>query len=276
MCTSKVKVQCLKQQRRDRRRGLGPLSGLTVQHTTQLRYKAALKVFFAYLDRHHVMLPRLRDGVDSLACDFLEHIWPEGEPKSLAANTLAALQNAQPSLKGHLPHAWRLLHAWNKFEEPSKAAPLPEGILHALVGWALQHVAFAFACSLLLGFYGLLRTGEIFLIQSKHIHISRSRQSMVLSLPTTKMGVRKGHAESVTIRHWDTCKKLELWQRRVSSSAFLVDTSSSSWRRRFCAGLAGLQLSSWSFAPYSLSVPKHRHSLSLRTLGIEADSFRIC
>ena len=64
--------------------------------------------------------------MDGLLCDYLEHLWSAGEGKGLASDTLAALQDSSPKLRGAIPGAWRLLKTWHVNEIPCRAPPLPE------------------------------------------------------------------------------------------------------------------------------------------------------
>lgn len=73
---------------------------------------------------------------------------------------VAALQDAEPHLKGKLQVTWRLLKTWHVNEIPNRAPPMPETVLHAMLGWCLFHEHYAFCASLCLAFYGLLRTGD--------------------------------------------------------------------------------------------------------------------
>lgn len=60
-----------------------------------------------------------------------------------------------------MPATWRLLKAWSVHEIPSRALPLSEDALHTMVGRAVFRKQHRFALSLLVGYYGVLRTGEI-------------------------------------------------------------------------------------------------------------------
>lgn len=52
---------------------------------------------------------------------------------------MAALQHLQPSLRGHLAGAWRLLKTWAINEIPNRAPPIPEQVVRAMPGWAFSH-----------------------------------------------------------------------------------------------------------------------------------------
>lgn len=69
---------------------------------------------------------------------------------------MAALPDYMPKLKHNLPRSWRLMKTWTTHEVRTRAPPLSEPVLRAMVGWAYpEH--YTFALSLLVAFYGLLR-----------------------------------------------------------------------------------------------------------------------
>eukprot|EP00435_Cladocopium_sp_Y103_P046052 s66_g13.t1 len=91
--------------------------------------------FYSFLQLNKLDLPRERSQMDGLLCDYLEHLWAMGEGRALASDTLAALQDASPKLRGAIPGAWRLLKTWQVNEIPCRAPPLPERVLQALAGY---------------------------------------------------------------------------------------------------------------------------------------------
>ena len=100
----------------------------------------------------------------------MEYLWATGEGRALASDTVAALQDTEPHLKGHLQVTWRLLKTWRINEVPNRAPPLPAQALNAM--FALVFVAPALCLwpfSPFLGFYGLLRTGKLLAICNRHI-----------------------------------------------------------------------------------------------------------
>ena len=103
--TTKVMEGKSQQERKKVRNKLGSLKGLTVQPRTRQLYTECLNRFFDWMAGEGLVLPRL---VDALVSDYLEHLWASGEGRSVANNTLAALQDRDPSLKKKLPGSWRL------------------------------------------------------------------------------------------------------------------------------------------------------------------------
>eukprot|EP00438_Fugacium_kawagutii_P021703 Skav224769 [mRNA] locus=scaffold1604:630943:636934:- [translate_table: standard] len=208
-------------ERAQQRRRLGSLRSLTVQPATKARYNQAVDKFLAFLNLNKVTLPKNRDHLDALVCEYLEHLWATGAGRALASDSVAGLQDADAKLRGHLPGSWRLLKTWAINEIPNRAPPMPVHVLHALVGWALFHQHVTFAVSLILGFYGMLRTGEILGLRSHHLSTEDTHQRVVVSLGLTKGGKRQGAAESVVIGYdiaaLEELEELELLSRKCQA-----------------------------------------------------------
>ena len=89
-----------KQERIKVRKQLGSLKSLTVQPSTRKRYNNALNDFFAWLKEEHLEIPRKKEHMDGLVAEYLEWLWSSGEGKGKANDTVAALQDFDPKLKG--------------------------------------------------------------------------------------------------------------------------------------------------------------------------------
>jgi hypothetical protein len=240
-----------KEGRKKIREKLGTLKSLTVQDKTKARYKASLDDFFSYLRAEGLQLPTKREFMDDLISDYLEYLWAQGEGRAVGSTFLAALQDHDPKLKHNLPSSWRLMKTWTTHEVPCRAPPLSEPVLKALVGWAIMQQHETFALSLLVGFYGLLRTGELLAIQAWQIHMVSPTQPAVINLGLTKTGKRQGAAESVTLTEKNVLSKLWAWKNVVPPHTFLT-LKPHAWRDLFSEALKKLKLEQWKFRPYSL------------------------
>ena len=189
--------------------------------------------------------------MDNLVSDYLEHLWEQGEDRATASTFLAALQDFDPKLKNNLPGWWKLMKTWETHELPFRAPPMTEAVLSAMVGWAVLHQNETFGLSLLVGYYGLLRAGELLARQAWHIHMSSPSQPAVLNLGLTKAGKRQGAAESVTIAEKHVLSKLWGWKSRVPAHTFLT-LKPHAWRAMFVECLKKLKLERWELRPYSL------------------------
>lgn len=186
------------EERRKRRAALGSLKSLTVQDSTRNRYNKALERFWTFLREEDRRIPDQAHELDLLLCIYIEHLCVKASA-ARSSDTVAAVQDAQPDVRKRLPATWRLLKAWSVHEIPARAPPLSEEVLQTMVGYAMCHKHFQFAWSLLVGFYGLLRTGEILSLHGRSVAVDSVRGPAVISLGLTKGGQRLGAAESVTL-----------------------------------------------------------------------------
>lgn len=240
-----------KEQRQADRQKLGSLKSLTVSSKTRVRYERAREKFYGFLHENELQLPRKREQLDGLLSEYIEHLWSSGEGRALAADTIAGLQDMDPKVKGHLPASWRLLKTWGINEIPNRAPPLPEHAVLAMAGWAFFHQHFAFGISLLVAFYGMLRTGEVLNLTNADMFMTSIRSPAVLSLGMTKGGKRQGVAESCTLTPQVVLQWVWHWKKCNTPHAKLCQ-SSSSWRAMFSKCLTALNLDSFQFRPYSL------------------------
>eukprot|EP00435_Cladocopium_sp_Y103_P041108 s1479_g11.t1 len=207
--------------------------------------------FYAFLKQNNVVLPRERSQLDSLLCDYLEFLWSTGEGRALASDTLASLQDTSPKLRGSLPAAWRLLKTWHVHEIPCRAPPMPERVLKSLVGYFIFKHEPAMALSVLVGYYSMLRTGELLGVRNKHVTVDEHGRSAVISLGLTKGGKRTGAAESVTITVAEVIRRLVQWKKTTPPGSCLTP-SPHTWRKNFASALTALGLEKYEFRPYSL------------------------
>ena len=233
------------------RKELGSLRTLTVQPKTRERYDKALEKFWSFLREERLILPKRAQELDGLVGDYVEKLWRSGAGRALASDTVAALQDAEPHIRGQLHGTWRLLRAWSQNEIPNRAPPLPIEVLKAMVGHAFFKQDLAFGLSLLLGFYGVLRTGELLGIRSSDVSIDHPRGPAVISLGLTKGGKRAGSAESITITTDQPLRWLWHWQQQTTSHAALCQ-SPAAWRKQFNDTLESLNFQDCGFRPYSL------------------------
>ena len=105
--------------------------------------------------------------------------------------------------------------------------------------------------SLLLGFYSMLRTGEVLGIRNKDVTVDPQGRSAVISLGLTKGGERLGAAETLTVTVAEVIRRLAQWKQATSPGSLLTP-SPYAWRKAFSQALDALKLSQWEFRPYSL------------------------
>ena len=239
------------EERAAQRQKLGTLRDLTVQPATRRRYQKATDAFLQFLKHEGQTLPREKAKLDPLVCEYLEHLWASGAGRAQACDTLAGLQDLQPGLHNHLPGAWRLLKTWHLNEVPNRAPPFPEHVLQAMVGWAFFRGHITFGISLVLGFYTMLRTGELLGLRSSHLMSGNNQRQVLISLGLTKGGKRQGAAESVILGFEPAVNLVKKW-KAVAASTTPLAKSPSHWRGLFSECLIALKLDQFGFRPYSL------------------------
>jgi len=238
-----------KESRKQIRKTLGTLKSLTAQEKTKSRYSSSLSDFFTYLRHENLELPTKKDCMDGLVSDYLEYLWVQGEGRATASTFMAALQDFSSKLRHNLPASWRLMKTWSIHEIPSRAPPLTEPVLRAMVGWSILQNYETFGLSLLVGFYGLMRTGELLSLQAWQIHMSSPTQPAVINLGLTKSGKRQGAAESITLTEKHVLQHLWAWKCRVPEHTFLT-LKPHAWRNLFSECIQKLKLDKWEFRPY--------------------------
>ena len=237
-----------KETRARNRQALGTLRELTVQPQTRKRYSQAKNKFYDYAKTNGLTILANFAAFDDRLADYVEHLWSVGEGRALASDTVAAFQDTEPRLKGKLQVTWRLLKTWRVNEVPSR-----EERLFAMLGWCLFHREYAFGLSLLLGFYGLLRTGEILGLCNHHILMTSPDKPAVISLGLTKSGKRAGASESVTISVACALQWLWAW-KHTSPTHSPLTPKPHQWRKTFSEFecIKALNLEEFEFRPYSL------------------------
>ena len=240
-----------REQRVTVRKKLGPLKELTVRPRTKARYEEARQGFYSFLHNNKLVLPTKRAELDPIVSEYIEHLWATGEGRSKANDTVAGLQDKDPRLKGCLQSCWRLLKTWSLNEIPNRAPPLPEVVVQAMAGRAIMRNELSFALSLLVGFYSMLRTGELLGVSSEHISLDSTSHVAVISLGLTKGGQRQGALESCTLGVVDVLQLLRKWKRKNGPNTPLCPAPHK-WRAWFAEALTALNLDSFGFRPYSL------------------------
>eukprot|EP00435_Cladocopium_sp_Y103_P018713 s557_g4.t1 len=215
------------------------------------------------LDRYYLavnrLLPALEGvctefGLDEAIAEWIQTEFEDGTPLHLVADALCGLHHFEPFTKKKLPQSWRLYGIWRRYEVPFRAPPLPQDIALAMAGWAIWHGELTMGALLLLAFHCLLRTGEILQIRPCDFVIDST--SGVLSIPSSKSGVRNNSRESVTIRDPSTLETtlamLELKSQFGMKQVPCWEKSGSAFRSLFRTILVELQIENLNFRPYSL------------------------
>ena len=241
-----------RKQRQIDRRALGPLQECIVSPLTKKRYDSAVALFFKWMESEGLPLPPTTVEFDEILSSYVEHLWQEGESRSLGSNTVAGLQYVRPTLRKNLICTWRLLGAWAKRELPARAPPLTPFLVECLAGQALALGEPMVALACLLAFYGLLRTGEVCKLKRGDLSIGENPKTLVINLGLTKGGARMGALESVVINKVFVVNLAHSFCLNRAADEKLLPKQAGHFRLVFNKLISHLELTDWGFKPYSL------------------------
>ena len=190
-------------------RRTGHLADLGVKPITAVRYKNALGAFFSWLHRSGWARPTSFSTLDTAAAAYVNFLYQSGEAIGAAGLFLSALGRAMPRARHRVPTARLWFRNWRVEVAPVRALPLPGPVLAGLAGIALTVGRADLAALLPLGFFGLLRTGELTRLTAGQCHFSLDRASVVITLASTKTSARRGGPEEVVIKDRVTCRLLQ-------------------------------------------------------------------
>ena len=232
--------------RRQQRAGIR-LRDFSITPKTRDRYTRAVAQLLPFLEAQ----PDLSD-LDGLVSDWIECQWARGSSVADIADALSGLHFFWPEIKGKLRGAWRLFKNWRRIESPQRAPPMTILLIRALVGRAILVDDLRLAALFCLGFHCLLRTGELVLIQYQDLEFSQV--CGVLSLQSSKSGLRTGTQEAVAIRDRLTLQLLDtlLVVFNPSPGDRLWPYSAQAFRTAMAKALAFFNVTHLNMKPYSL------------------------
>ena len=236
---------------------------------------ATLERYFTAVQRLAPVLSKVctESQLDEEVSQWVQQEFEDGSPLYLIGDALSGLHHFEPYTKRRLPKSWRLYGIWRKYEVPCRAPPLPQDIALALAGWCLSKDELTMSALILLGFHCLLRTGEILSIRPCDFILNNN--CGLLSLPTSKSGLRSNTKESVSIHDVTT---LEIIWAMIALKHQLGFPNTPCWehsgtcfRNLFRRATAALKIEHLNFRPYSLrrggaTYEMQTHGLMERTL----------
>ena len=182
--------------KRDRLRRIVKLRDLRISALKLYRYTDAVEAFLIFEMHTFGQFASDMDSLDNHACEYVEALWQDMEPKAMACTTLAGIQHFL-GRRRCLPRSWFMLSTWNLFDLPGRALPMSPKFVYTLVGNAFVQGHDGIAASIALRFAGFLRTGKMLLMQFQHLALYPTGGILTLSL--TKIGRHRGHHEMVPI-----------------------------------------------------------------------------
>eukprot|EP00438_Fugacium_kawagutii_P013230 Skav201216 [mRNA] locus=scaffold651:399549:400460:- [translate_table: standard] len=192
--------KALRRQRKKQRGGIA-LEDRGIANSTRVRYFEAV--------RHVLPLLSMPGSEDEIIAAWVEEQYLEGEAITTISDTLSGLHHFAPYLRNTLCKSWRLFRLWRRIEKPKQAPPLPPSFTRALVARAIEIHDLNMAVCIALGFWGMLRTGE--LISLHPFQIMLGSHQAVVQLGATKSGLRRNQDENVVLEETSTLILLEEW-----------------------------------------------------------------
>lgn len=234
--------ELLRRQRLRHRKGLS-LHDRAVTLKTRIRYFVAVSALLPALEK-------TRDDIDDFLIAWIDLQYVQGASITSVADALSGLHHYLPWSRGKIRGAWKLYGVWRKLEKPKQAPPFPVNVAEALVGRCVDLEDLRLALCLCLGFWGMLRTGEIFDVKFKHLLLGK--ENMIVRLGDTKTGLRRQVDENVIIDHVPTMMIARtLFDIGVSRHEHVWGESKEQFREGFRQLLKFFHLKA-SFRPYSL------------------------
>lgn len=237
-----------KKERQEQRRTID-LRNAGITPATQERYLAGLAKLLPVLVQIKSLL-----HLDELTADWIQQCWEDGESIHVVSDALCGLHFFEPWTKKGIPTSWRIFATWRKLETPARAPPLTATLAYCMAHYALMHRDLPFASLLLLGFFALLRTGELLTLRPEDLLVGKKQT--IVSLFETKTGQRNNAAEMVSFFDDFTTEVLTALldlRRSLNTSKTPIWTfSGQHFRNQFKRYLKKFDLLKHNFRPYSL------------------------
>lgn len=225
------------------------LHDVSISPKTQIRYFWGLKQLLPFLTKVSTMLQ-----LDEAISEWIQTCFTQGEPLHIISDALCGLQHQEPWVKRNIPMSWKLFGVWRKLESPGRAPPLTRDIIYSWANYAIEHHDLIFAGLLLLGFFALLRTGELLQVRAKDLLLDD--KNGIVTLFGTKTGQKDNVGEMVSFSDFLTLETLKVAQQlqhcRGLSNVPLWHKSAQSFRTQFRSYCQRFDLLSHNFRPYSL------------------------
>jgi integrase len=239
---------------------LSSLRDSALKPATTCRYKRALHLFLYYcIDSDNDVELDNMDGLDLVVSEYIEHLHLTSQSKTLASNTINAINFYLPRSKHHLHESRLLIRGWNNLEPKHSRPPLTLELSVVIAISMLKGGYYDAAVATLLAFDCYLRIGELTNIRvcdvalRGNLHFGNAYTGAAIGLPNTKTGPNQFVTVSLPIVE-------QLLQHHVDSLLCVSNTKSQSlfnlskeqYRKIFYMARDQLGLSKYLFTPHSL------------------------
>lgn len=231
------------------------------------------KCFEEYLAAADVSLEALLEQkprvIDEVTEQFVKIMHDDEKRSSLriVKHAVLTLQIVKPQLRRKLPATWEAIKAWEEMKPSNFRPPVPVALLMAIVCRAMlrsekcdhgrEAVRWrAFGTLVLLGFYGLLRPGELLGLKASDAvppnSWSLGNDFAVIRLERPKNSRQMGVQQYVEIRHPDAINWLSWLKNERPTNAALWDSTANRFRNMFRKICQELGIHSLHLSPASL------------------------
>lgn len=220
-----------------------------IAEKTQQKYFMGLRRVLPILEASAAMT-----DMDSRIADWIQTQWEKGDALHQVSDALCAIHHYEPWTRKGLPESWKVFAVWRKLEAPNRAPPLLARVIGAWIVYGISHNALEFAAMIALGFYALLRTGELLQIRSCDLLIGQS--SGVVSLSESKSGLRNAARETVGLQNILALDLLratvKMNEQQGLGKVPIWSKSAQSFRNAFAYHIHRFDLKALGFRPCSL------------------------
>jgi len=238
------------------RQKLGALRDRQIRASTRKRYRIHMKHFFQWLQKTGREVPNHADEFDGLCSAWAEHLWHEGDAKSILNNALCGLAFYCEGIRGKLNGSWKLWKEWGKSEAVRRAPPLPVAFTQAMAGEFARRGQCSVAIPIVVAHHCMLRTCEMLSLRTGDVAFCQG--TIVLTLRETKMGQRIGVTQETVVDDPWVVPRLRHAVRSTASGQLVLGMTPARFRAM------------WKAAREALRLPQHYTPYSLRRGGAAA------
>jgi integrase len=199
------------------------------------------------------------DDLDLIVSEYIEHLHMTSQSKTLASNTINAINFYLPRAKHHLHESHLLIRGWNNLQPKHSRPPLTFELAVVIAISMLKGGYHGAAVATLLAFDCYLRIGELTNIRvcdvalRGNLHFGNAYTGAAIGLPNTKTGPNQFVTVSLPIvEHLLQYHIDSLLHISNNKSQSLFNMSSEEYRKIFYMARDQLGLAKYLFTPHSL------------------------
>ena len=191
----------------------------SIRASTVVRYKVAVRKFFAFLAMFHLAIPGSFEDLDSQAGEYINFLYLDDRPLSWANDFLCGLKRLYPRSRRHLDTASSWFRFWQKGTVRHRALALTGELARAMAAIAFLESNRQLGTAILLGFVALLRSGELVALKKEDVTIMQRGAVAAISLPASKGALRSGNPELVLVYDRSVVQLLSALQSELEDGA---------------------------------------------------------